>query len=129
MDHGDSTDVLQKFIAQYGEAWNGDDLDAIMNAYATPCFVVKGGRVLRHSDETAKRHNFSELLASDNQHGPHTWSIGHVKLQPLGPTPPSPLFGGSPSGFDKSVLWDFLDSYLLAVEEGQWADLGDVVHD
>jgi ketosteroid isomerase-like protein len=70
MDHGDSTDVLQKFIAQYGEAWNGDDVYAIMNAYATPCFVVKGGRVLRHSAETAKRHNFSELLASDNQHGP-----------------------------------------------------------
>ncbi|HVD53710.1 MAG TPA: hypothetical protein VNC13_05980 [Propionibacteriaceae bacterium] len=44
MDHGDSTDVLRVFMTQYGEAWNLDDVDAIMNAYATPCFVVKGGR-------------------------------------------------------------------------------------
>jgi hypothetical protein len=29
---------------------------------------------------------------------------------------------------DQSLLWDFLDSYLLALEDGQWRILGDVVH-
>jgi hypothetical protein len=104
-------------------------VDAIMNAYATPCFVVKGGRVLRHSDETAKRHYFSELLASNNRHGPHTWSIGHVKLQPMGPDAALATVRWIALRLDKSVLWDFLDSYLLTVEEGQWRILGDVVHD
>jgi ketosteroid isomerase-like protein len=44
MDQGDSTDVLRVFMTEYGEAWNADDVDVIMNAYAAPCFVVKGGR-------------------------------------------------------------------------------------
>jgi ketosteroid isomerase-like protein len=129
MDQGDSTDVLRGFITQYGEAWNADDVDAIMNAYATPCFVVKGDRVLRHNDETAKRRYFTELLASNNQHGPHTWSIGDVKLQPLGRDAALATVRWIAQRPDKSVLWDFLDSYLLAVEEGQWRILGDVVHD
>jgi hypothetical protein len=30
---------------------------------------------------------------------------------------------------NQSLLWDFLDSYLLALEEGRWRILGDVVHD
>jgi hypothetical protein len=30
---------------------------------------------------------------------------------------------------DGSMLWDFLDSYLLAAEQGRWRILGDVVHD
>jgi hypothetical protein len=28
----------------------------------------------------------------------------------------------------QSLLWDFPDSYLLALEEGQWRILGDLVH-
>jgi hypothetical protein len=30
---------------------------------------------------------------------------------------------------DGSMLWDLLDSYLLAAEQGRWRILGDVVHD
>jgi hypothetical protein len=29
---------------------------------------------------------------------------------------------------DQSLLWDFLDSYLVAIEDGRWRILGDVVH-
>jgi hypothetical protein len=29
---------------------------------------------------------------------------------------------------DQPLLWDFLDSYLLALEDGQWRILGDAVH-
>jgi hypothetical protein len=72
---------LTDCIASYAEAWNSRDLDRIVGAYATPCFVVKGGQVLRHPDEP-----------------------------------------------DGSVLWEFLDSYLLAADEGHWHILGDVVH-
>ena len=39
-----------------------ESLDAIVAAYATPCFVVKGGRVLRHEDEAAKaRYGFNDF--------------------------------------------------------------------
>ena len=30
---------------------------------------------------------------------------------------------------DGSTIWEFLDSYLLAAEQGRWRILGDVVHD
>ena len=30
---------------------------------------------------------------------------------------------------DGSVIWEFLDSYLLAAERGRWWIVGDVVHE
>jgi hypothetical protein len=30
---------------------------------------------------------------------------------------------------DGSTIWEFLDSYLLAPEQGQWRILGGVVHE
>jgi hypothetical protein len=36
-------DELAQFMGSYAEAWNRADLDSIVGAYATPCFVVKGG--------------------------------------------------------------------------------------
>jgi hypothetical protein len=55
-------DELAQFIGSYAEAWNRADLDSIVGAYATPCFVVKGGQVLRHQDEAAKHGYFADLL-------------------------------------------------------------------
>ena len=53
MDQLESADILRTFMSAYGEAGNTNDVEAIMKAYATPCFVVKGGHVLRHNDEAA----------------------------------------------------------------------------
>ena len=108
--------------------WNTNDVDAIGNAYATPCFVVKAGQVLRHNDDAAKRRYFAELLASNNQEGPHTWSIGDLKLQRLGSDATLVTVRWIARRPDQSLLWDFLDSYLLALEDGQWRIWGDVVH-
>jgi hypothetical protein len=98
MDQLESADILRTFMSAYGEAWNTNDVEAIMNAYATPCFVVKGGHVLRHNDEAAKRQYFAELLASNNQQGPHAWSIGDLKPRQLGSDAASSPFAGSPGG-------------------------------
>lgn len=99
-----------------------------MKAYTTPCFVVKGGHVLRHNDEAAKRQYFAELLASNNQQGPHAWSIGDLKPRQLGSDAALLTVRWIARRPDQSLLWDFFDSYLLALEEGQWRILGDVVH-
>jgi hypothetical protein len=29
---------------------------------------------------------------------------------------------------DQLLLWDFMDSYLVAIEDGRWRILGEVVH-
>jgi len=80
--------------------------------------------VLRHNDDVAKRRYFAELLASNNQEGPHTWSIGDLKLQRLGFDATLVTVGWIARRPDQSLLWDFLDSYLLALEDGQWRILG-----
>lgn len=89
---------------------------------------MKAGQVLRHNDDAAKRRYFAELLASNNQEGPHTWSIGDLKLQRLGSDATLVTVRWIARRPDQSLLWDFLDSYLLALEDGQWRILGDVVH-
>jgi ketosteroid isomerase-like protein len=75
----ESAVVLKGFIDEYTEAWNSADVAAIVEAYATPCFVVKGGRVLRHGDQAARHRDFSELVTSNQREGMHTWSVGNLE--------------------------------------------------
>jgi hypothetical protein len=75
---------VAEFFRLYPEAWNSADLDLIANAYATPCFVVKSGQVVRHKDPGAKHRYFADLLAGNQQQGAHTWSIRNVEERPLG---------------------------------------------
>jgi hypothetical protein len=69
---------LEGFLAACTRAWNTGDLDGIVDAYATLCFVVKDGQVLRHRDDVAKRRYFGESLAGNRSQGPHTWSVGEL---------------------------------------------------
>jgi catechol 2,3-dioxygenase-like lactoylglutathione lyase family enzyme len=122
-------DDLAGFMDAYTRAWNARDLDAIVAAYATPCFVVKGGQVLRHEDEAAKARYFGDLLAGDRREGPHTWSIGHLERRPLGSDAAVVTVRWRSRRPDGTTVWEFLDSHLLASEQGRWRILGDVVHD
>ena len=117
------------FMDAYTGAWNAGDLDAIVASYATPCFVVKGGQVLRHEDEAAKARYFGDLLAGNRREGPHTWSIGHLERRLLGNDAAIVTVRWHCRRPDGSTIWDFLDTYLLAAEQGRWRILSDVVHD
>jgi hypothetical protein len=111
----------------YRNAWNEGDLDTIVQTYATPCFVVKGGRVLHHPDEAAKRAYFGELLAGNQAQGSHVWHIAELDDHALGADAALTTVRWVAQRPDRSVLWDFVDSYLLALDSGQWRILGDVV--
>ncbi|HEY6688095.1 MAG TPA: hypothetical protein VI094_18010 [Propionibacteriaceae bacterium] len=62
---------------------------------------------------------FAELLASNSQEGPHIWSIRDSKLQRLGSDAALVTVRWIARRPDQSLLWDFRDSYLLALEDGQ----------
>jgi ketosteroid isomerase-like protein len=113
MDQSDDASILTGAITDYMAAWNSGDLTAIVDAYTTPCFVVKGGRVLRHNDEAAKRRYFEELLSSNQDQGPHIWSIGDLDMHPLGRDATMITVRWIARRPDRSLLWDFLDSYLM----------------
>ena len=121
-------DELARFMASYAEAWNTGDLDGIVGAYATPCFVVKEGRVLRQQDEPAERRYFGDLLAGNQRQGPHSWAIAELDPRPLGRDAALVTVRWVCRRPDGSTIWEFLDSYLLAPDKGQWRILGDVVH-
>jgi hypothetical protein len=58
----------------------------------------------------------------------HVWSVGNLDMHPLGGDAAMITVRWIAHRPDQSVLWDFLDSYLLAIEDGSWRILGDVVH-
>jgi hypothetical protein len=123
------TAEVTRFMDAYTEAWNAGDLDGIVAAHATPCFVVKGGRVLRDEDEAAKARYFGDLLAGNRREGPHTWSIGHLERRPLGSGAAMVTVRWHCRRPDGTTIREPLDSYLLASEQGRWRIQGDVVHD
>jgi hypothetical protein len=92
--------------------------DDSVDAYANPWFVVTVGRVLRHNDQEPKRPN-----------------LGAIGLQPRSG---SSRLSGRGAGIDHSAIdrssarsitsLGFLDSYLVAIEDGRWRILGGVVH-
>jgi hypothetical protein len=63
VDQRDPPDDPVGLLRWYQEAWNDLDLERILDAYATPCFVAKGGRVLHHRDQAGKARYFGDLLA------------------------------------------------------------------
>ena len=119
---------LEGFMAASTQAWNTGDLDGIVDAYATPCFVVKDGRVLRHHDDVVKRRYVGELLAGNRRQGLDTWSVGEFDPRPLGRDAAMVTVRWTCRRPDGSTIWEFLDTYLLAPEQGRWRILGDVVH-
>ena len=70
---------------------------------------------------------FGGHLASNRQERPHTWSIGTLEVSNWAGRGSITVrwIARRP---DQSLLWDFLDSYLVAIEENRWQILGDVVH-
>jgi hypothetical protein len=96
---------LARFMASYTEAWNTGDLD-----------------------RAAKHRYFAELLAGNRRQGPHTWSIADLDPLPLGRDAAMVTVRWVCRRPDGSTIWEFLDSYLLAPEQGGWRILGDVVH-
>jgi len=120
---------VEGFMAAYTEAWNAGDLEAIVAAYATPCFVVKGGRVLRHEDKPTKARYFGDLLAANRREGPHIWSIGRLERRLLGSDAAMVTVRWHCRRPDGSTIREFPGSYLLAAEQSRWRILGNVVHD
>lgn len=84
--------------------------------------------MLRHQDDVAKRRYFGELLAGNRSQGPHTWSVGDLDPRPLGRDAAMVTVRWRCRRPDGSTIWEFLDTYLLAAEQGRWRILGDVVH-
>jgi hypothetical protein len=91
--------------------------------------------ILRSMDELARfmasyaeAWNTGDLLAGNQRQGPHTWAFAELDPRPMGRDAAMVTVRWVCRRLDGSTIWEFLDSHLLAPDQGQWRILGDVVH-
>lgn len=129
VEHAQGTQSFHSLITSYGAAFDAYDLDAIMSQYHTPCFVYKDRKPLFLPDEAHKRDYFEDLLARLRAAGVHHTDIADLTTTPLGPTSAIVTVHWVSKKEDESVVYDFLDSYFLALIGDDWKFLGDTVHE
>ncbi len=122
-------DPASDFFAGYRDALNKADLDAIVAAHATPSYLVKEGRVIRHLDEQAKAEYFAAMLAARQAEGEHRWEISDIVFEYPADNSALVLVRWTCVRPDGSLLAKLDNTYVLAEEEGVWRILGDLAHE
>jgi hypothetical protein len=114
---------------RYRDAWNREDLDAILDCYHQPSFTYKPGELLTFLDARSRRDYVADFIEVNRREGPAIWEIVDFSLVSLGRL--SALVGTRWvfRRLDGSVVWDFTDSYLLCRLDDRWRFLVRTLHD
>jgi hypothetical protein len=120
---------LRAYMTTYCEAWNREDLEAIINSYHLPCFIYKYGTLYALLDVASKRDYFAVFIEVNRNEGPATWEV--LTFPPIQLGRNSALvtarwFFKRPDG---SVIWDFVDSHHFCRLDGRWKFLDRTLHD
>ena len=123
------TDFFEKFIKEYGRAWDNYDLQTILRFYYTPCFIFKSGMVLANVTEEIKLRYFRDLLEAYRQQAYAKAEIPHFEVKALGQDSALVTVEWVCQRADGMVAFDFWDSYHLIHINSDWKILGDTVYD
>jgi uncharacterized protein DUF4440 len=126
---GDREDQLRTFIDRYCDAWNREDLGAILQAYHVPSFTYKYGTLHSFSDAESRRDYVAGFIAENRRVGPATWEMVSVAVTDLGRNSALVTARWVFRRPDGTVVWDFVDSYNLCRFDGQWRILVRTLHD
>ena len=96
--------------------------------YSAPSFVVKNGGMTRFGPDE-KSDYFSGLMESNAEAGEHVWEIGEFNLDLPAPNGAIAKVRWIARRPDRTVIWDFADTYVLGDDGDGWRILGDIVHD
>jgi len=121
--------VLRTFMSSYCEAWNREDLDAILDAYHEPSFTYKYGTLHAFMDAESRRKYVAGFIEVNRQEGPATWEIASFAVIDLGRNSSLVTARWAFRRPDGSVVWDFVDSYHLCRFDGRWKFLVRTLHD
>src|SRR3990172_10818646 len=80
--------VFRDFMLRYAAAWDAYDLEAILDAYHTPCAIYKDGVQIANPDEATKRRYFGDLL--DRYRGSGVVGSGMSRFSVHDPRPNNP---------------------------------------
>jgi len=121
--------ALRTFMDRYCEAWNREDLDAILDAYHVPSFTYKYGTLHAFMDAESRRKYVAGFIEVNRQEGPATWEIASFAVIDLGRNCSLVTARWAFRRPDGSVVWDFVDSYHLCRFDGRWKFLVRTLHD
>jgi len=121
--------ALRNFMDTYCEAWNREDLDAILDAYHVPSFTYKYGTLHAFMDAESRRKYVAGFIEVNRQEGPATWEIASFAVIDLGRNSSLVTARWAFRRPDGSVVWDFVDSYHLCRFDGRWKFLVRTLHD
>jgi hypothetical protein len=124
-----TTDFFEKFIKEYGRAWDNYDLQTILRFYYTPCFIFKSGTVFANVTEEIKLRYFRDLLEAYRQQGYAIAEVLHSEVKLLGQDSALVTVEWVCKRADGTVAFDFWDSYHLIHINSEWKILGDTVYD
>ena len=124
-----TADFFEKFIIEYGQAWDNYDLQTILRFYYTPCFIFKSGTVFANVTEEIKLNYFRDLLQAYRQQYYAKAEIPHTEVKSLGQDSALVTVEWVCKRADGTVAFDFWDSYHLIHINNEWTTLGDTVYD
>jgi len=116
-------------MLRYAAAWDAYDLEAILDAYHTPCAIYKDGVQIANPDEATKRRYFGDLLERYRGAGVVGSEMSGFSVHDLGHNSALITVRWTSRRADRSVASDYLDSYHLGRIGEAWKILDDTVHD
>lgn len=121
--------VFRDFMLRYAAAWDAYDLEAILDAYHTPCAIYKDGVQIANPDEVTKRRYFGDLLDRYRGSGVVGSEMSGFSVHDLGHNSALVTVRWTSRRADRSVASDYLDSYHFGRIGEAWKILDDTVHD
>jgi hypothetical protein len=120
---------FRAYMDAYCDAWNREDLEAILDTYHLPCFIYKRGTLYALLDERSKRDYIAGFVELNRQEGPATWEMPTFSLIELGHSSALATARWIFRRPDGSVVWDFVDSHHFCRFDGRWKFLDRTLHD
>ena len=124
-----SEQALRAFLDSYCDAWNREDLGAILDAYHVPSFTYKYGALHAFLDAESRRAYVVDFIEENRREGPATWEILSFAATDLGLNSALVTTRWVFRRPDGSAVWDFVDSYNVCRFEGGWKFLVRTLHD
>jgi hypothetical protein len=118
---------LRSLFDGYMDCFDRLDGPAAAAYYSAPSFVVKNGAITRLGPDE-KADYFSALMDSNAEAGEHVWEIADFNVDLPAPNGAIATIRWIARRPDRSVVWDFSDTYVLGDDGDGWRILGDIVH-
>jgi hypothetical protein len=120
---------FRAYMDAYCDAWNREDLDAIIDSYHLPCFIYKPGALYALLDAESKRKYFAGFVEVNRNEGPARWEMPTFSLIELGRSSALVTARWIFRRPDGTVVWDFVDSHHFCRLDGRWKFLDRTLHD